>query len=86
MGCPDRAERRIANPSNLIRVVPAEGHEMSEPETGEGAALSAREAEVLGRGARALGLTTGPVPLLINSVPRDGRAECVRCGQCVGFA
>jgi choline dehydrogenase-like flavoprotein len=44
------------------------------------------EAEVLGRGARALGLTTGPVPLLINSVPRDGRAECVRCGTCVGFA
>ena len=44
------------------------------------------EAEVLGRGAHELGLTTGPVPLLINSVPRDGRAECVRCGTCVGFA
>ncbi|GAA3621638.1 GMC oxidoreductase [Microlunatus ginsengisoli] len=44
------------------------------------------EAEVLGRGARELGLTTGPVPLLINSVPRDGRADCVRCGTCVGFA
>jgi choline dehydrogenase-like flavoprotein len=44
------------------------------------------EADVLARGAARLGLTTGPVPLLINSVPRDGRAECVRCGQCVGFA
>ena len=44
------------------------------------------EAQVLGRGAAELGLSTGPVPLLINSVPRDGRAECVRCGECVGFA
>jgi choline dehydrogenase-like flavoprotein len=44
------------------------------------------EAEVLRRGAAVLGLTTGPVPLLINSVPNDGRAECVRCGECVGFA
>lgn len=43
------------------------------------------EAEVLGRGARRLGLHTGPVPLLINSVPRDGRARCVQCGECVGF-
>ncbi len=44
------------------------------------------EAEVLGRGAERLGLRTGPVPLLINSVPRDGRARCVQCGECVGFA
>ncbi len=44
------------------------------------------EADVLGAGAQRLGLGTGPVPLLINSVPRDGRAQCVRCGECVGFA
>ncbi len=44
------------------------------------------EAAVLGAGAAALGLRTGPVPLLLNSVPRHGRARCVRCGECVGFA
>ncbi|MFF4357695.1 GMC oxidoreductase [Streptomyces sp. NPDC001604] len=44
-----------------------------------------REAEVLRKGAEALGLSTGPVPLLINSQPRDGRAACVRCGECIGF-
>lgn len=44
------------------------------------------EAQVLRKGAEALGLTTGPVPLLLNSEPRDGRAACVRCGECVGFA
>ena len=44
------------------------------------------EAELLRRGARALGLSTGPVPLLINTEPRNGRARCVQCGECVGFA
>ena len=44
------------------------------------------EASVLRAGAQALGLATGPVPLLINSRPRDGRAACVRCGECIGFA
>lgn len=44
------------------------------------------EATVLAAGAQVLGLRTGPVPLAINSVPRDGRAQCVRCGECVGFA
>ncbi len=44
------------------------------------------EAQVLRRGARRLGLTTGPVPMLINSVPRGGRGQCVRCGECIGFA
>ena len=33
-----------------------------------------------------LGLATGAVPLLINSVPYGGRPACVRCGTCVGFA
>ena len=44
------------------------------------------EAQVLRRGAEQLGLTTGPVPMLINSVPRHGRGRCVQCGECVGFA
>jgi choline dehydrogenase-like flavoprotein len=37
-------------------------------------------------GARAMGLTTTPVPLAINSTPYDGRGACARCRQCVGFA
>jgi choline dehydrogenase-like flavoprotein len=41
---------------------------------------------VLRRGADRLGLTTGAVPLLINSTPYNGRPACVRCGTCVGFA
>jgi choline dehydrogenase-like flavoprotein len=43
------------------------------------------EASVLQRGAQSLGWSTGPVPLLINSEPRHGRAACVGCGQCTGF-
>jgi choline dehydrogenase-like flavoprotein len=42
--------------------------------------------EVLARGASALGLTTAPVPLLINSEPYGDRPACARCGACVGFA
>jgi choline dehydrogenase-like flavoprotein len=44
------------------------------------------EAQVLRRGAEKLGLSTGPVPMLINSVPRAGRGQCAQCGECVGFA
>lgn len=44
------------------------------------------EAERLAQAAAKLGWPTGPVPLLINSVERDGRPACGRCGQCVGFA
>lgn len=44
------------------------------------------EARTLASGAAALGLATGSVPLLINSVPHAGRARCVRCGECVGFS
>ncbi|TYP73097.1 GMC family oxidoreductase [Paenibacillus methanolicus] len=44
------------------------------------------EAERLARAADKLGWDAGPVPLLINSVERDGRPACGRCGQCVGFA
>ena len=44
------------------------------------------ESRVLERAAAALGWATGPVPLLINTVPYADRADCVQCGQCVGFA
>ncbi|MGO4348390.1 GMC family oxidoreductase [Paenibacillus sp. MCAF9] len=44
------------------------------------------EADRLARAAEKLGWEAGPVPLLINSVDRDGRPACGRCGQCVGFA
>lgn len=42
-------------------------------------------AEVLARGARVLGLRTSSVPLLVNSVPYQGRGACVGCATCVGF-
>lgn len=44
------------------------------------------EAERLLEAARRLGWSAGPVPLLLNTVARDGRAACGRCGECVGFA
>lgn len=42
--------------------------------------------EVLRRGAQKLGWHTQPVPLLINTAPYNGRAACVQCSYCVGFA
>ncbi|GAA4352683.1 GMC oxidoreductase [Microbacterium rhizosphaerae] len=42
--------------------------------------------ELLSRAAERLGWGWGPIPLAINSVPREGRAACVRCPQCVGHA
>ena len=39
----------------------------------------------LRQGAAHLGLSTSPVPLLINSVPYNGRGACIQCGACVGF-
>lgn len=45
-----------------------------------------KAAHVLRDGADALGWRTQPVPLLINSEPYRGRAACLRCAQCVGFA
>jgi choline dehydrogenase-like flavoprotein len=39
----------------------------------------------LRRGADALDWRTSPVPLLINSVPYNGRGACIQCGACVGF-
>jgi choline dehydrogenase-like flavoprotein len=38
------------------------------------------------RGANRLGWSTNPVPLLINTKPYGGRAACVQCKYCVGFA
>ncbi|NAZ85352.1 FAD-dependent oxidoreductase [Kineococcus sp. T90] len=50
-------------------------------------ALGGGEQErLLAEGARRLGLGTTTVPLLVNATPRAGRAACVRCAQCVGFA
>jgi choline dehydrogenase-like flavoprotein len=45
-----------------------------------------REHEVLKPAALALGLHPFDLPLLINSRPRDGRAACMRCRWCPGFA
>ncbi len=41
---------------------------------------------VLADAASTLGWKASPIPFAINSVPRDGRAACVGCGQCVGHA
>src|SRR5690606_15656189 len=40
----------------------------------------------LERGRRGLGFETFSPPVLVNSVPRDGRDACIECGTCVGFA
>lgn len=44
------------------------------------------EGQRLAQAADKLGWDVGAVPLLINSVSRDGRAACGRCGECIGFA
>jgi choline dehydrogenase-like flavoprotein len=44
------------------------------------------QGRLLRHGAAALGWGTQTVPLLINSVPYNGRAACAHCQQCVGFA
>ena len=45
-----------------------------------------REQEILEAGAKKLGLHPFEIPMLRNSVPRDGRPACMRCRWCVGFA
>jgi choline dehydrogenase-like flavoprotein len=45
-----------------------------------------RKGGVLRAAADHLGWDTLGVPLLINSVPYNGRAACIRCQHCVGFA
>jgi choline dehydrogenase-like flavoprotein len=43
------------------------------------------QGRLLRAAADALGWKTTTVPMLINSVPYNGRAACVHCQQCVGF-
>ncbi len=43
-------------------------------------------ARLLTDAADRLGWPTAPVPLLINSIPYNGRPACVGCGECPGFA
>jgi choline dehydrogenase-like flavoprotein len=45
-----------------------------------------RTRDALTVAGRSLGLTTSPIPFAINSIPRNGRAACVRCAQCIGHA
>jgi len=44
------------------------------------------KAKILEEGCRKLGWATQTTPMLINSVPRDGRDACIQCQHCVGFA
>jgi choline dehydrogenase-like flavoprotein len=41
--------------------------------------------QILRRGAETLGWRTLPIPLMINTIPRNGRDACVQCQHCVGF-
>jgi choline dehydrogenase-like flavoprotein len=45
-----------------------------------------REHEILKPAAKRLGLHPFDIPMLRNSVPYNGRAACMRCRWCVGFA
>lgn len=44
------------------------------------------EATLLDAAARRLGFHPFPIPMAINSVPYQGRAACIQCPHCVGFA
>lgn len=44
-----------------------------------------RKGIALQAGAKKLGWNTAPVPLLLNSVPHQGRPACTACQHCVGF-
>lgn len=45
-----------------------------------------RQTHLLRAGAQKLGWRTFPIPLAINTVPYEGRAACIHCQHCVGFA
>jgi choline dehydrogenase-like flavoprotein len=45
-----------------------------------------KEFEILHPAARRLGLHPFDIPMLRNTVPYNGRAACMRCRWCVGFA
>jgi choline dehydrogenase-like flavoprotein len=72
-----------------LGVAGATGHRLEAPRT-RGYPMPpfspSPEARRLDAAARELGWSTAPVPLLANSIPFGGRAACVRCGFCVGFA
>jgi len=40
----------------------------------------------LRRGAEKLGWSSGPIPVLINTVPYNGRSACTHCEHCIGFS
>jgi choline dehydrogenase-like flavoprotein len=42
--------------------------------------------EIYSAAASRIGISASSIPFAINSQPRDGRAACVRCAQCVGHA
>lgn len=44
------------------------------------------QGRIMRAGAAKLGIDVFPVPLALNSVPYQGRAACVACQHCVGFA
>ncbi len=44
-----------------------------------------QRADLFAQGAAALGFGTFAPPMLLNTVPRHGRAACIECGSCVGF-
>ncbi len=44
------------------------------------------KAKLLAEGSRKLGWATQSTPMLLNTIERDGRAACIQCQQCVGFA
>jgi choline dehydrogenase-like flavoprotein len=43
-------------------------------------------AQWLARGAESLGWRTFTPPLAVNTAPYQGRAACIQCAQCIGFA
>ncbi|MGD1105804.1 MAG: GMC family oxidoreductase [Terracidiphilus sp.] len=45
-----------------------------------------REYQILEPAAKHLGLHPFPIPMARNSVPYNGRTQCMRCRWCVGFA
>jgi choline dehydrogenase-like flavoprotein len=78
----DRAEWELGvsgDPSGNTYAGPRRRGYPMPPLPPNGAAAPLRE------GAARLGLSTSPIPLLINSVPYNGRGACIQCGACVGF-
>jgi choline dehydrogenase-like flavoprotein len=45
-----------------------------------------KKARALEQGCKKLGWASQTTPMLLNTVPRDGRGACIQCQHCVGFA